>query len=145
MEKDSNDILVWRVHPVRERVGAAFFAVVVIAAMAWLATELMQNFWWGVFAFVIPTVSLNRFFLPSEYRIDESGVTVRTVLKLKQLRWNEIRRFLHDGRGGYLSSRSKDSFLESFRGIHLLFSENGDDAITHIRQYMNREGKTVCN
>ena len=140
LAKDStNEILIWRVHPFRERIGAACFAVGVLLAMAWLAAELMQSLWWAVMAFLFLAVSLNRFFLPSEFQIDDDGVTVRSFFKVSRLRWLQIRRFLHNEQGGFLSTRSKCSFLDSFRGIHLLFGENREAVIDRIRRDMNTE------
>ena len=140
MAMDStNEILIWRVHPFRERFRAACFAVSVIAAMAWLAAELMQSLWWAGIAFLLLAASLKSFFLPSEFQIDDDGVTVRSFFKVSRLSWPEIRRFLHDTHGGFLSTRSKDSFFDSFRGIHLLFGENREAVIDRIRKSMNTE------
>ena len=140
MAMDStNEILSWRVHPFRERFGAACFAVSVLLAMAWLAAELMQSLWWAVMAVLFLAASLNRFFLPSEFQIDNDGVTVRSFFKVSRLRWLQIRRFLHDKHGGFLSTRTKASFFESFRGIHLLFGENREAVVNRIRSHMNME------
>ena len=103
----------------------------------------MENLWWGVLSVVLMTAALNRFFFPSEYHVDEDGIIVRSFFKASQLRWSEIRRFLHDDRGGYLSSRARSSFLDSVRGIHLLFAENSDLVIARIRQHLEREGESV--
>ena len=135
----TKEILIWRVHPFRERIGAACFSIGVLGAMAWLAAELMQSLWWAVIAFLFLAATLNRFFLPSEFQIDDDGVTVRSFFKVSRLRWLQIRRFLHDEHGGFLSTRSKRSFLDSFRGIHLLFGENREAVIDRIRRYLNTE------
>ena len=135
----TKEIFSWRVHPFRERFRAACFAVSVLAAIAWLAAELMQSLWWAVIAFLFLAISLNRFFLPSEFQIDDEGVTVRSFFKISRLRWLQIRRFLHDKHGGFLSTRSKASFFDSFRGIHLLFGENREAVVDHIRRRMNTE------
>jgi hypothetical protein len=131
--------LIWRVHPFRERYCAACSAVSVLLAMAWLAAELMQSLWWAVIAFLLLAASLKSFFLPSEFQIDDDGVTVRSLFKVSRLRWLEIRRFLHDKHGGFLSTRSKSSFFDSFRGIHLLFGENREAVIDRISRHMNSE------
>ena len=135
----TNEIFIWRVHPFRERLCAACFAVGVLGAMAWLAAELMQSLWWAVFAFLLLAASLNRFFLPSEFQIDDDGVTVRSFFKVSRLNWLQIRRFLHDEHGGFLSTRSKRSFFDSFGGIHLLFGENREAVVDRIRSHMNTE------
>ena len=135
----TNEIFSWRVHPFRERIGVACFAVGVLGAMAWLAAELMQSLWWAVIAFLFLVASLNRFFLPSEFQIDDDGVSVRSFFKVSRLRWPQIRRFSHDEHGGFLSTRTRDSFFNSFQGIHLLFGENREAVVNRIRRYMNTE------
>ena len=99
----------------------------------------MQNLWWSLFAFAFQIVALKRFFLPSEYRIDSEGVSARTIWARQQLRWNDVRRFLCDSRGAFLSTRSESSTLDLFRGMHLVFGEDRDAVVGQIRARINRE------
>ncbi|HUG93406.1 MAG TPA: hypothetical protein VML55_21385 [Planctomycetaceae bacterium] len=135
-ESDGQTI-VWRVHPARERPVALVAALAVIAALAWLAAEWMEQWGWGVFAAVFLIGVLNRFFFPSEYRIDAVGVSARHALARQRLRWSEIRRFVHDAHGGYLSGRARPSTLDPFRGVHLLFDGDREAVIERIRRGMD--------
>ena len=133
------DPLVWRVHPARERPVAFCAALVVVGAFAWLSAELMEAWGWAVLGVAVPLAMLQRFFFPSHYRVDESGVEARHALSIIQLPWTQVRRFVHDSSGGYVSSRSRPSALDSLRGIHLLFAGNADQAAARIRQEMQRQ------
>ena len=135
----------WQAHPAKERLGAAVFGAVVIAAMAWLAYDLMQSLWWGVLAIAILLGALNRFFWPTTYRIDAVGITAQSPWRRQQLRWLELRRFVYDQRGGYLSTRRQRSVLDMFRGMHVLFGEDRDVIIARIRELMNKEGQQTCD
>jgi hypothetical protein len=131
--------LEWRVHPARERAAAASVAVAVMAAMACLSAMLMQSIGWGLLAFAVQAFALRRFLLPSDFRVDARGVTACNGWQTQRYRWSEIRRFLCDAQGGYLSTRRRRSLLDLFRGMHLIFGENRDAVVTRIREHLRAE------
>ncbi len=133
------DVLHWRVHPARERILAASIALAVILVMAALAAAIMHSLGWGLLAVAVQIAALRRFFLPSEYRVDAEGVTASGLWARRQYRWDEIRRFVCDGRGGFLSTRSNSSSLDLFRGMHLVFGENRDAVICRIQSRLREE------
>jgi Bacterial PH domain len=126
------DALTWRVHPARERLWTALLTLLVVAAASWLTVEAMGNSWWGALAAGFFLVTLHRFFLPSRFRIDADGVTARSAFTSATFRWSDIRRFQHDRRGAFLSTRRRPSFLDAFQGMHLVFRGNGDDVVRRI-------------
>jgi len=81
----------------------------------------MEHFGWAVLAVVVLVVGANRFFFPTRYELDDEGITARFPLKTSRYRWAELRRFVYDRSGGFLSPRAKRSFLDEYRGISLLF------------------------
>lgn len=136
------ETITWRVHPARRRVGAACGALLVIAAFAFAAAEFMESPWWGAFAGCFLFVMLSRFFLPSEFTIDHNGVTARYAWRSLQLAWHDVRRFLHDDQGGYLSTRRRASVFDGFRGMHLMFADNRDAVVARIQARLDREAET---
>ena len=129
----------WRVHPARERAVAAGAAVAVMAAMACLSAMLMQSIGWGVLTFAVQFFALRRFLLPSEFRGDAQGVTAWNGWQTRRYRWSEIRRFLCDAQGGYLSTRRSESLLDLFRGMHLIFGKNREAVVVRIREHLRAE------
>ena len=79
-------------------------------------------------------LTLNRFFLPTRYRIDERGVAARYPLGKRALAWSEIRRFPHDQEGGYVSSRDRGGAFDT-KGVSLLFAGRGDEIIPLIESH----------
>ena len=126
-------VIQWRVHPAAERPVALAVALAVIAVFGWLAAEWMEFWAWGLFAAGLMIGLLSRFFFPSEYQVDDEGVAARHGLTRQRLRWGDIRRFAHGARGGYLSTRSRSSALDGFRGVHLLFAGNGPAVVERIQ------------
>jgi hypothetical protein len=149
MEETSTSIaevpISWRVHPARQRIGAAFVASAAILGLALLAALLMQSGWWGVFAAFVLFAALNRFFLPSEFSIDDEGVAARCGWSRRKCRWPDIRRFLHDARGGYISTRSRASALDSFSGIHLIFGDDRDTVVARIDRCLRARDAQKCS
>ncbi len=78
-------------------------------------------------------ITLNRFFLPSRYRMDEHGIAVRYPLRTRTLRWSEIKQFRHDQEGGYVSPRLRAGVFDT-AGISLLFGSNATKIIPRINE-----------
>lgn len=126
----------WRAHPARECAGRATAAVLVIAALAFLAALLMRSSLWGVLAATVLMVALNRFFFPSRFAIDKEGITAHHPLRRQRLRWADLRRFAHDETAGFLSTRSRRSWLDSHRGMNVLFGDQRQSVIARIRGHL---------
>jgi hypothetical protein len=133
----------WRAHPARERGGRTVLAVLIVAAAS-VAVALAA----GVPAWMVPAalgaaavliLATNRFFFPSRFTIDEEGITARYPLRTMHRKWTELRRFVHDRDGGYLSRRARASRLDGYQGMHILFGDQRDVVIDRIRRFL-REG-----
>lgn len=141
-----NQELAWRVHPARERPAAALIALLVIAAVTWSIADLMENPRWAVLPVVFFVFTLQRFFLPSGYRIDAEGVTASSPFGSQRFRWADVRRFRHDAGGAFLSTRRRPSLFDGFHGMQLLFNGNGPEVVKRIEAELERaEARNVEN
>jgi hypothetical protein len=131
------NILAWQGHPARERPGATLGAAAIIVA-AGAAAWFSFGPAWGVAAVIVLVAALNRFFFPSRFVIDEEGITARYPLRRQRLCWAELRRFVHDEHGGFLSTRVRSSRLDAYSGMHLLFGTHRDAIVEQIRARLNR-------
>lgn len=129
----------WRAHPAREHAGKALVAALLVGAIAVLAGLLMDSVWWGCGAFLAMLAALNRFFLPTGFAIDDEGITARYPFRRQRFRWSDLRRFAVDDHGGYLSTRARRSWLDAYRGMHVLFGAQRDAVVERIRRQL-REG-----
>jgi hypothetical protein len=98
---------------------------VIVAVFAALTAVLMQHPAWAVVAVLILLLMLNRFYFPSQFKIDDEGITALFPLRRQRLRWSELRWFRHDDQGGYLSTRIRPGWLDGRRGMHLVFEGPG--------------------
>lgn len=128
----------WRSHPARERVGPALGALAVIAAVAIAVQVGFQSAAWAIAAAVILVLALNRFFFPSVFTIDAQGITARYLLTRQRMQWADLRRFVCDARGGYLSTRAAPSRLDAYRGMHILFGERRSEIIERVKARLPR-------
>ncbi|NNF44034.1 MAG: PH domain-containing protein [Phycisphaerales bacterium] len=130
----------WRAHPAREHRGRAVLGVVAVGVFATLSGLLMQSIWWAVAAAMCLLLTLNRFFLPSEFEVDAEGLTARYPLRRQRVRWETLRRFTCGMNGGVLSTRSRPSFLDGSRSVHVLFGRERERVCRIIRERLPEGG-----
>ncbi len=130
----------WRAHPAGERVGPAVLGGVGVLGLAASVYVFSGSPAWGAFALVVLTLALNRFFFPSRFEIDGQGITARFPLSTRRLRWDEVRRFVSDRHGGFLSPRPSRSRLDPWRGMHILFGSERQAVVERIRLHLPGEG-----
>ena len=133
MIDDMGTDFTWQAHPARERVGAATLAISLIGALAGAVGMSFQSPIWAAAALLVLLAALSRFFFPSRFMIDADGITARYLLRTQQIKWDDIRRFVQDDRGGYISTRAKRSWLDAYRGMHILFGTHREAVIKRIR------------
>ncbi|MCP4838559.1 MAG: PH domain-containing protein [Planctomycetes bacterium] len=125
----------WTAHPLREHPVKAVLAIVLVLACGVLVGLVVADPMLGPLAaggaIVFLFVTLNRFFLPSRYRMDEHGIAVRYPLRTRVLRWSEIKQFRHDQEGGYVSPRLRGGVFDT-AGISLLFARKAHEIIPRI-------------
>ncbi|MDG2093706.1 MAG: hypothetical protein P8J89_00350 [Phycisphaerales bacterium] len=137
--RHQGDALEWTAHPLREQPLRAVMASVVVLACGWLVSLAVPNVLGGVLAgagsILFLFFMLNRFYLPTTYRLDENGIAVRYPIGTRSIRWQDLQRFPHDASGGYLSTRQRGGMFDS-RGISVLFAGRGEEIIPRIKSAM---------
>ena len=127
-----NEALAWRSWPAAERPGQA-----VVVALAILAASFGLGMYGGDpvlggIAFAILTLSLAPFFFPTRYRIDETGVEAVSVFGSHRREWPLLRSYVADARGITVSPFLHASWLESYRGMRLLYSGNREAVVAAV-------------
>ena len=84
-------------------------------------------------------LALNRFFFPSRFAVDAHGITAEYLLKKQTMPWSSLRRFVHDQRGGMLSKRRKESWLDAYQGLHILFGSQRERVVAEIKARLLEE------
>lgn len=126
----------WTVHPARQRPRDAAIAVLVIVLVSAAAGIFGGTIWWALLAAVVLLLALNRFFFPSRFTIDGERITASYLIRRQAMSWTRVRRFVHDARGGYLSTRSRRSWTDAYRGLHVQFNDERDRIIRAISEHV---------
>jgi hypothetical protein len=114
--------LLWRSWPAAERPGQALPVGLAILAASFGFGLYGGDPLLGGIAFAILTLSLATFFFPTRYRIDETGLEASSVFGTRRREWVALRSYATDARGVTVSPFARASWLESYRGMRLLFS-----------------------
>ncbi len=133
--EDEGEILEWTCHMAARnwRVTAAVTAVIILfGVLVYYATEQSRTF--TVLSLVILFLSLSRFYLPIRYRLSGKRIMVKTPTQTTYKNWSLYRSCYADKHGILLSPFIERSRLESFRGIRLLFSDNGAEVTEFVKK-----------
>ena len=126
----------WHAQPAAERLSAAIAGAAIVLALAGAAWLAGGSIWWAVLTTMVLLGSLRRFYLPSVFSIDDEGITARSGISQRRMVWRDVRRFVVDDAGGFLSTRSKHSWFDAGRGLHILFGHDRPDVIERIRAHI---------
>lgn len=145
MTPDATMTYRWTAHPARQHRGKAACAGGAIVMLAMGVHVAAGPGLWALpaalAAAIAITLSLNRFFFPSRFTIDDEGITGRYPLRTLRRHWADLHRFVTDRHGGFLSTRPRPSRLDVFSGMHLLFGVDREAAVQRIREHL-REGSS---
>ena len=131
----------WCAHPAWERLGPAIAGLVIVAAFAAAVWVAFGSVAWAAFSAIVLVATLNRFYFRSHFDIDADGITARFPLRTKRCRWSDVRRFVVDANGGFLSPRAKQTRLDAWQGLHILFGSDREPVIERIRSHVaGRDG-----
>jgi len=123
----------WLAHPAREQPGRAAVGAAWIVATSVVIYATTFDIFWTAFAGLFLILFLHRFFIPTSYTIDEEGISQLSMFGTRRLLWTDVKRFVHDQNGGFLSRRANPSWLDDYRGLHVAFGRETDDVASLIR------------
>lgn len=94
----------------------------------------------GLLAVVVFFLALNTYFLPVTYTFDDKGIEVDKRVMTTRYEWKQFRRWFRTSGGIVVSPFSHKSYLDNFRGVHLLLPA-GSNRMTNDKVRMTNEGQ----
>ena len=124
----------WTAWPAAERPARTCVLLIFIAALAVLAGMIGGDVLWSVTAVVLLFSTLNRWFLPTNYRVDDERLEAAYPLRRRSVRWVEARRLAIDPAGGWLSARRGGSRFDVRSGLDLYWGRQPEDTMNAVAE-----------
>lgn len=131
---NTGESLNWVSHPMKRRPVVAGAVTVFIVVCGLFIQATTQMAWFSGLAMVILFASLAKFYFPTRYTLDDTGVTVKTTTQTIKKEWRLYRSCYRDKNGVLLSPFEEPSRLENFRGLYVIFDQNGDEVTAFIKR-----------
>ena len=128
------ETLSWRSHPVVDDYPRSALLALLLAALCVAIGASFGGVGYGALAAAVLAGSLARYFLPTRYELNESGVVVRFLGQARRIPWAAVRRATVHRVGVFLSPFERPSRLDSFRGTLLRFAGNADEVVAFVNE-----------
>jgi hypothetical protein len=126
--------LTWRVFRAKETPRRTVLTVAFILLILAIVAVSYRDPLWVLLALVVLFLALNGYFLPTTYTFDRRGITTDKLLFRYTRRWNEFRSFFRTTGGIVVSPFTTWSYLDNFRGVHLLLPEDSEPILAYLAQ-----------
>jgi hypothetical protein len=95
---------------------------------------MLAAFWgrsgfWGFFSFAVLFLSLESFYFPTRFVLEEKKLTVIRRFSRSERDWSIFRRCCEDRDGLTLSPFTKSSWLETYRAIRVRFGRTNREQV----------------
>jgi hypothetical protein len=128
---ESLPALSWSVHRAREtpvRTAVVSFFIIVFLVFSLLVFGPLL----ALLAAVILFVALNSYFLPVTITFSDQGLVIDKRLYRARYEWKQFRRWFRTSGGIVLSPFSRRTYLDNFRGVHLLLPADPSAIIAYL-------------
>jgi cell division protein FtsW (lipid II flippase) len=135
----SGESLDWKVHPVVERPLQGLLLIGIIIFVTLLFWSGFGQFY-GIFCLVVLVLAMSTYFLPTFYSMDDEGIEITSWYFVKRFRpWDELRNFYVYDVGVHLTTFTKPSRLDAFRGSFIRFKPgNKDRVVAFLNEHIKR-------
>lgn len=116
--------LEWQVHLAKRSPQKLAVVLFMLFFVPLLGIVLMQHWFFALIGFWMVFTATTEFLFPIRYRMDGQEIRQRTLLTLKVMRWEQVKRTVWTKNGVLLSPLARPSRLDAFRGIYLWFGEH---------------------
>jgi len=127
------DELTWTVHRAKESLVRTVIAGVFVAAFVvfsgWVLGPLL-----ALLALVVFFLTLNTYFLPVTYTFTEKGIEIDKRVFTADYQWSQFRRWFRTTGGIVISPFSRRTYLDNFRGVHLLLPKDPAPIIAYLEK-----------
>jgi hypothetical protein len=135
---DEGPVLSWRCHPVKRRPVVSLAVTAFILLVGFLVYFATDSRGFTVLAMAILFASLAKFYFPTDYRLSDRNIKIRTTTQTLVKEWSLYRSCYADKNGVLLSPFARPSRLENFRGLYIMFENNRDEVTAFVKERIGR-------
>jgi len=139
---DNGQTLQWVCHPVKRKPLVSVMVTLLIILISVLIFYSTGSQVFTVLGLVILSASLAKFYFPTRYYLTEQQLMIQTTTQKLTQKWTIYRSCYPDKKGILLSPFTEPSRLENFRGLYLMFNDNGEEVTAFIRERLKGCEKT---
>ena len=134
------DTIRWVVHPaVQESIWKSGALILIVLAFGILVSLSFDSNGYGVLTVLLLATSQSRYFFPTRYAVDSSGVTISHLASRRIVEWGNFRRYVATIDGVFLSPFTTPHRLDSFRGVYIRCVGNREEVVASVqRHFSNR-------
>ncbi len=136
----AGETLRWRSFPLVDDFPRSLVLVAAVVAICVVVAMAFGGAGYGLLSLALLGVSLARYFVPTNFELDEEGATVRLLGQVRRVPWSQVRRVSVDRTGVHLSPFARPSRLDSFRGTYLRFAGNADEVVSFVKRRAVSDG-----
>jgi hypothetical protein len=130
-------MITWQVHRAKETPQKTLYVSILLGAFI-IFLLFFYGLAWALLAIIVLFASLNSYFLPTTYILNDIEIIVDKKLFKNKLEWSRFRKYYITTTGIVLSPFTKRNFLDNFRGVHLLLpKENAEEIINFIKNKLS--------
>jgi fatty acid desaturase len=130
---DKPQTLSWSVHRARETPAKTWLAGVFIFVFLTFVAVFFEPVL-ALLGAVVLFIALNAYFLPVTVTFHDRGVTIDKRLFKAEYQWSQFRRWVRTSGGIVLSPFSRKSYLDNFRGVHLMLPADDSAIVAYLER-----------
>jgi hypothetical protein len=131
--RDADVIFEWRTHPLGDDPRRALLFCLALAVTLAIVWWSFRHLGWTLFAALLLSGSLYRFWLPMHYRLSETELESRQGFLRVTRRLADFRRVELEARGAFLSPYAEPNRLEQYRGVYLPYPADSEPLKRFLR------------
>jgi hypothetical protein len=127
----------WWSCPVRDNILSALVVLAGLTAAGMGVHAATGRLHLALFAVLVLTMALWRFFIPVLFELNTDGVNQWVFRRHRRISWNEIHRYDICSKGVLLLPHTDRCPMDAFRGLYLPWRNRREEVLAQIHYYLD--------
>jgi hypothetical protein len=136
-------VLTWEVWRAKDNPRRTTLAVAFILLTLLIVELVYHDIFLVMLAILVLGLALNSYFLPTTYTFDQNGIKTDKRFYQYTRRWSEFRSFIRTTGGVVVSPFSSWTYLDNFRGVHLLLPKDPEPVFKYLANRLTEKHRPI--